>query len=950
MDAVRKALQSLPSGLDLTYSRMLQSIDASVQSQVIASLKWLACSMYPLRIGLLAQIFVLPSTPDDGFEKSSPLFSPMDVLKYFPGLIVLEEARFQDPRTKSKEDLFVRLAHFSIKEYLTSDRISQSRASSFAFYDSEAHMHIGRWCLAYHLQINSMTGISDLYQHDNKYAKRLIEYASLYWAEHLEKIPYTSWPIEISQNAILSLSIGSQSLLTMVTDYLKYLSPFNVAVYKYQKAMQIHKDLIQRPHCYTAMRGIRQLTERLISRGFGVNKYLTQGDLDEGLRYATKNRRKSVAKLFLDNGAQIHDCLKKAAEQGDAAIVGLLLDHGSETNPLATKLESALQAALWNGHIDVLKLLLSRGADVNSPFRRAQRVSNSKHYSIGRQPYIADCLHFLFDSGAGVNMDADCSLTAALYVAICNRYTKVARQLLDRGAEVNELAGQDGYPLQAAVARMRPDIEFIRYLLDLGADSNSQGGSTNTALQAAYSSAPLLSDERKKLAEAIELLLNKGADVTIKGGKYGTALQAACGNDSIAISNIQMLLQKGADVNDQGGEYSTALQAACMCLSRLDQGRKLGLVQLLLSHGADVRAEGGYYGTALQAACARQLEHEPVANEDIVRLLISAGADVNTQGGRYGTALQAACENGNTEVVRLLLKEGAFVNAEGGYYGTALQAACTKGHIQVARLLLDHGANIHLRNNGAWHAAVLSRNDDLVGLLLDLGVEVNDPHGPHGTALHTVLRLEWPTDPVYSFIDQNGDGISESELDGLLLWKRIIRFLVNRGADPNLVAGEYGTALQAASAVKPRFPKSIKNEYPGAVGSEFLLELCPSVDINAQGGLFGSALQAAAYSGQTPTVSLLLNKGAHANTRSGKYGSALNAAVIAGNWDIVQILLEADAVPDCHMLLEPDEEWLQSVLEDEDDGQGAVERYRKFWEVEMASQVDKKKEKAQTSI
>jgi hypothetical protein len=34
------------------------------------------------------------------------------------------------------------------------------------------------------------------------------------------------------------------------------------------------------------------------------------------------------------------------------------------------------------------------------------------------------------------------------------------------------------------------------------------------------------------------------------------------------------------------------------------------------------------------------------------------------------------------------------------------------------------------------------------------------------------------------------------------------------------------------------------------------------------------------------------------------------------------------------------------VLEDEDDGQGAVESYRKFWEMEMARQVEREKEKA----
>ncbi|UKZ61839.1 uncharacterized protein TrAtP1_003100 [Trichoderma atroviride] len=295
-------------------------------------------------------------------------------------------------------------------------------------------------------------------------------------------------------------------------------------------------------------------------------------------------------------------------------------------------------------------------------------------------------------------------------------------------------------------------------------------------------------------------------------------------------------------------------------------------------------------------------------------------------------------------VVRLLLEEGALVNVESGYHGTALQVACAKGHIEVVLLLLKHGADIHLRNNGAWHAAAQAYNDDVMRLLLDLGIDVNDQHGPHGTALHAALRLDWTIEKLH--ILRHLDGPRKRALGGFKLWVSRINLLMSRGADPNLVAGEYSTTLQTACASKPGLNFKSKVAYPGPAGPEFLLDICPNIDINAQGGLFGSALQAAAYSGQTPTINLLLSKGAHVNARGGKYGSALNAAVIARNWDIVQILLEAGAVPDCHMLLEPDEEWLQSVLEDDSDGQGAVERYRKFWEVEKLRQVDKEKEKA----
>lgn len=892
---------------------MLQSIDEDFQPQVIASLKWLACSTRPLTISMFAEVFVLPSTPDDGFEDITQLFSPMDVLKYFPGLIVIDNGAAQEIH----EHLLVRLSHFSIKEYLTSDRLLQSRASSFAFTESDAHMHIGRLCLVYHLHRSSMNGILDFDQPDNVYKGKVENYASQNWARHLEMIPHTSWPPDVSRNAVLSLSSRSQSLFIMVSKY------------------SLHLGLIRRPHCYTALRGFHQLTKLLISRGDGVNMHLTQMDLDEGLGYATRNHKKSIAKLFLENGAQIRDCLEEVSYQGDAAFVGLFLDHGTKTNALTGKLESAVQAALWSGHLDVLKLLLSRGGDVNSPFIKARYVPT---FSASSELHVVDCLRFLFDNGAGVDMSADKSLTEALYVAISCEYEEVSRLLLDRGANVNELARQHEFPLRAAVTSFTRNTEFIRYLLDLGADPNAQEGRSNTALNAACD---ITHGGEEQSVEVIKLLIDHGADVSIKEGVYGAAaLQAACQNSNFSIHILQILLEKGADVNARGGYYGNALNAQCQLENFDGQERKLEAVKLLLSHGADVRAEGGCYGTALQAICTCTQKYD----EDIARLLIRSGADVNTQSGRYGTALQAACEAGNIAVVRLLLEEGALVNVEGGYRGTAFQAACAKGHIEVVRLLLEHGANIHLRNNGAWHAAAQAYNDDVVRLLLDLGVDVNDPRGPHGTALHAALRLDWTIDEEYK--KRLLDGQRERELDGFKLWTSRINLLISRGADPDLIAGRYGTSLQTACAVKPGLSIECKVAYPGSAGLEFLLDICPNIDINAQGGLFGSALQAAAYSGQTRTIYLLLNKGAYVNARGGQYGSALNAAVIACNWDIVQILLEAGAVPDCHTLLEPDEEWLQSVLEDKDDGQGAVERYRKFWEVEMERQEGKEKEKA----
>jgi ankyrin repeat protein len=68
-------------------------------------------------------------------------------------------------------------------------------------------------------------------------------------------------------------------------------------------------------------------------------------------------------------------------------------------------------------------------------------------------------------------------------------------------------------------------------------------------------------------------------------------------------------------------------------------------------------------------------------------------------------------------------------------------------------------------------------------------------------------------------------------------------------------------------------------------------------DVNAQGGYYGNALQAAiTMEGSENIVRLLLEKGADVNAKRGYYGNALQAAICFGNEYVVQLLRERGAV------------------------------------------------------
>ena len=105
--------------------------------------------------------------------------------------------------------------------------------------------------------------------------------------------------------------------------------------------------------------------------------------------------------------------------------------------------------------------------------------------------------------------------------------------------------------------------------------------------------------------------------------------------------------------------------------------------------------------------------------------------------------------------------------------------------------------------------------------------------------------------------------------------------LLERGTNVNAQGGHYGNALQAAS-----FQGNFKV-------MELLLER--DADVNAQGGVYGNALQTASLQENLKVVELLLERGVDVNVQCGHYGNALQAASITGNLKVTKLLLERGA-------------------------------------------------------
>ena len=238
-----------------------------------------------------------------------------------------------------------------------------------------------------------------------------------------------------------------------------------------------------------------------------------------------------------------------AAEEGHDQLIRLLLDRGAEVNAQGGLYGNALQAASRGGHEQTVQILLDRGAKINAQGGK-------------------------YDS--------------ALQAASRGGHEKVIQVLLDRGAKINAQGGHYGNALQAASLYGNENI--VQVLLDRGAKINVQGGHYGNALQAAS----LHGHE-----QIVQVLLDRGAKINAQGGWYDNALQAASSEGHEQI--VQVLLDRGAEINAQGGWYGNALQAAS------SHGHEQ-TVQILLDRGAKINAQDGKYDNALQAASTH--DHE----------------------------------------------------------------------------------------------------------------------------------------------------------------------------------------------------------------------------------------------------------------------------------------------------------------------------------------------------
>ncbi len=309
-----------------------------------------------------------------------------------------------------------------------------------------------------------------------------------------------------------------------------------------------------------------------------------------------------------------------------------------------------------------------------------------------------------------VNAKKKYSRTTLLHLAAEEGHLKIAKLLIENGADVNAKHSLGGTPLHLAASR--DHLKIAKLLIENGADVNAKDSLGGTPLHLAASR------DHLKIAK---LLIENGADVNAKDSLKETAFYFATKRRHLEIAKL--LIENGADVNTKASSGTTLFHWAL-------ENDHLEIVKFLIENGADVNVKDAKNGqTVLYLAIKRDYFFEITINRpylEITKLLIENGADVNAKTNDSQTPLHLAVEEGNLDIVKLLIANDADVNAKANN-GTPLHLAVgnyQKNHLKIAKLLIENGADVNAFGKTVLHSAAMCDNIELVNLILNEGAEV----------------------------------------------------------------------------------------------------------------------------------------------------------------------------------------------------------------------------------
>ncbi|WP_264339257.1 MULTISPECIES: ankyrin repeat domain-containing protein [unclassified Wolbachia] len=441
-------------------------------------------------------------------------------------------------------------------------------------------------------------GVSDYLKRYEKEAEKLLDFESKYKSDRYTKTTFIAWKITI--DAIAKRECGPEAL--KILEVMAYLAPDKIHIEEvFSKLIAEDKEklwkaveLLDRYSIIDLKKGVANI-HRLVQKVTELNlqkavreeevlrkalELINSGDIAISHIVSIWEYASKYGKLIDDfyfNSSCIHRkpfFIKKStplhllAASGDFKAIKAILTHISTHFPgkliMAVNVENnsghaPLHFAVYNGRLDVVKYLVSKGADISA---KSKDGSTLLHYAA--QGGSLNVVEYLIDEkGTDINIKDNDGTTPLHSVAYLG-YLAVVKKFIEKGADINSRDIYYKTPLHLAASNS--DLDVVEHLVNKGANVNAMDKDGLTPLHCAVF--------RENL-EIVEYLAEKG--VNTKNKDDDTPLHFAAVMGKVAVAKI--LLKHNADVNAKNNEGKTALYYAA-------NNNHQELVELLLAHGA----------------------------------------------------------------------------------------------------------------------------------------------------------------------------------------------------------------------------------------------------------------------------------------------------------------------------------------------------------------------------
>ena len=344
-----------------------------------------------------------------------------------------------------------------------------------------------------------------------------------------------------------------------------------------------------------------------------------------------------------NNGLGIGPPLLYAVDKGQIEIVELLLDKGADIDSIDVSQQTALMVASGMGHFGIVELLLKRGANVNATENDGY---TALIYASSGEDGHPEIVKLLLEKGADVNASENDGYTALIY-ASQNGHTEIVKMLLDT-TKINVRTTESRQALINAIENDHHKI--VSMLLGSGVNpykiTGNRSSPFDTARQQNKHETLRMIGQLVKSQDAKHQLINQVPEVKQKQKIPSLKTLTHRQLPSDAISQINPYKHHMLPRGKLGGKRKSRRK------TRLKYG---GTKQTQLNNLLIWNASKG--------------------NLQMVKLVLEKKGDVNMKDEAGDTPLMIAAAYGHEDIVELLLKKGANVNIKNNYGMSVLDAA-----------------------------------------------------------------------------------------------------------------------------------------------------------------------------------------------------------------------------------------------------------------------------------